>query len=43
MLNSDASQYWGSGLGNMGGVDAHDGAAWVTLPPLATVMLRFDG
>jgi len=43
VLNSDATQYWGSGLGNMGGVDAVDGAAWVTLPPLATVMLRFDG
>ncbi|MDY0959708.1 MULTISPECIES: 1,4-alpha-glucan branching protein GlgB [unclassified Sphingomonas] len=43
VLNSDAAQYWGSGLGNMGGVDAVDGAAWVTLPPLATVILRFDG
>ena len=43
VLNSDATQYWGSGLGNMGGVDATDGAAWVTLPPLATVILRFDG
>jgi len=43
VLNSDATQYWGSGLGNMGGVDAKDGAAWVTLPPLATVILRFDG
>ncbi|MET4897775.1 1,4-alpha-glucan branching protein GlgB [Sphingomonadaceae bacterium jetA1] len=43
ILNSDATPYWGSGLGNMGGVDALDGVAWVTLPPLATIMLRFDG
>jgi 1,4-alpha-glucan branching enzyme len=27
----------------MGGVDAKDGAAWVTLPPLATIMLQYDG
>ena len=42
ILNSDAHEYRGSGLGNLGGVDAHDGAAWVTLPPLATVMLEWD-
>ncbi|AXJ95997.1 MULTISPECIES: 1,4-alpha-glucan branching protein GlgB [unclassified Sphingomonas] len=42
IINSDAHEYWGSGLGNMGGVDAKDGAAWVTLPPLATVMLQFE-
>jgi len=43
LINSDAHDYWGSGLGNLGGVEAKDGAAWVTLPPLATVMLQFDG
>ncbi len=43
ILNSDAHDYRGSGLGNLGGVDAQDGAAWVTLPPLATVMLEWDG
>ena len=43
IINSDAHHYWGSGLGNMGGVDAKDGAAWVTLPPLATIMLQYDG
>jgi 1,4-alpha-glucan branching enzyme len=43
VLNSDAHDYWGSGLGNLGGVDAKDGAAWVTLPPLATLMLEYCG
>ncbi len=43
MLNSDAGEYWGSGLGNLGGIEAKDGIGWVTLPPLATIMLRFDG
>ncbi|WBH16926.1 1,4-alpha-glucan branching protein GlgB [Sphingomonas radiodurans] len=43
ILNSDAHDYWGSGLGNLGGVTAKDGAAMVTLPPLATIMLEYDG
>ena len=43
VLNSDAGEYWGSGLGNLGGIEAKDGIGWVTLPPLATIMLRFDG
>jgi 1,4-alpha-glucan branching enzyme len=43
IINSDAHDYWGSGLGNLGGIEAKDGAAWVTLPPLATVMLQYDG
>ncbi|MCU6452732.1 1,4-alpha-glucan branching protein GlgB [Sphingomonas sp. A2-49] len=43
IINSDAHDYWGSGLGNLGGVEARQGAAWVTLPPLATVMLQYDG
>ncbi|WP_267351659.1 1,4-alpha-glucan branching protein GlgB [Sphingomonas sp. GM_Shp_2] len=42
IINSDAHHYWGSGLGNLGGVEAKDGAAWVTLPPLATVMLQLE-
>ena len=42
ILNSDAHDYWGSGLGNLGGVVARDGAAMVTLPPLATVMFELD-
>ncbi len=42
VFNSDAHEYWGSGLGNMGAVEAKDGAAWITLPPLATIMLQLD-
>ena len=47
VLNTDADVYTGSGVGNMGGVDAleqsHHGqpaSATLTLPPLATVWLR---
>ncbi|HEX8419038.1 MAG TPA: 1,4-alpha-glucan branching protein GlgB [Sphingomonas sp.] len=43
IINSDALAYWGSGCGNLGWVEAKDGAAWVTLPPLATIMLEFEG
>lgn len=43
IMNSDAHGYWGSGCGNLGGVEATDGAAWVTLPPLATIMLEYEG
>jgi len=47
-LNTDAAIYGGTGKGNLGGVDAHqgpDGAARVTLtlPPLSTVMLEWAG
>ena len=42
IVNSDAHEYWGSGLGNMGGVEATDGAAWVTLPPLGVIMLEWE-
>ncbi len=42
ILNSDAHVYGGSGQGNLGAVTANDGAAHVTLPPLATIMLEFD-
>lgn len=42
LINSDAQEYWGSGLGNLGGVVAAAGYADVTLPPLATVMLELE-
>jgi 1,4-alpha-glucan branching enzyme len=40
VLNSDASIYGGSGVGNLGSVRAEGGSAAVTLPPLATIMLQ---
>ncbi|WP_174287062.1 1,4-alpha-glucan branching protein GlgB [Sphingomonas bacterium] len=43
ILNSDAQEYWGSGLGNMGVVEAAGDKALITLPPLATIMLEFEG
>jgi 1,4-alpha-glucan branching enzyme len=43
IFNSDAAAYWGTNLGNLGGLVAKDGAALVTLPPLATIMLEFEG
>ena len=43
ILNSDATAYGGTGVGNFGQVIAEGGAADLTLPPLATLMLRFDG
>ncbi len=43
VLNSDAAVYGGSGIGNLGGVVAAGGAAVMTLPPLACVMLEFAG
>ncbi|WP_350349683.1 1,4-alpha-glucan branching protein GlgB [Agromyces sp. G08B096] len=50
VLNSDAAEYGGSGVGNLGAVDATD-ALWAgrpasatfTLPPLGAVWFRFDG
>ena len=47
LLNSDAEVYGGSGMGNLGGVDAED-HPWhgferslpLTIPPLAVVLLR---
>jgi len=39
MVNSDALQYGGSGVGNMGAVSCLSGMATLTLPPLATIML----
>lgn len=43
VLNSDAAAYGGSGQGNLGMVVAEGGAAHVTLPPLATIMLEYEG
>ena len=47
VLNTDAETYGGSGLGNLGAVEAtddpshgHPARASITLPPLATVWLR---
>jgi 1,4-alpha-glucan branching enzyme len=47
ILNSDAAEYWGSNVGNLGGVASED-LGWgghpysidMTLPPLAVVILR---
>ncbi|MBN9145276.1 MULTISPECIES: 1,4-alpha-glucan branching protein GlgB [unclassified Novosphingobium] len=41
IINTDATIYGGTGLGNMGQVVAQNGAALVTLPPLATIMLEW--
>jgi 1,4-alpha-glucan branching enzyme len=49
LLNSDAKEYGGSGMGNMGGVAAEEQAVHgrpyslsLTLPPLATVFLKAE-
>jgi 1,4-alpha-glucan branching enzyme len=48
-LNTDAAVYWGSNVGNLGGVKAErrplhgfGASAAVTLPPLAALYLEFD-
>ena len=38
--NSDAPDYGGSGIGNLGAVTVTEGHAVLTLPPLATIMLE---
>ncbi|MBA3055993.1 MAG: 1,4-alpha-glucan branching protein GlgB, partial [Sphingomonadales bacterium] len=43
VLNSDSAIYGGSGVGNLGRITADNGAARVTLPPLATVMFEWEG
>ena len=43
IINSDAVIYGGSGKGNQGVVEAADGTALLTLPPLATLMLEYAG
>jgi 1,4-alpha-glucan branching enzyme len=41
VLNTDSPHYGGSGKGNLGQVEARDGAAMVTLPPLSTVWFEY--
>jgi 1,4-alpha-glucan branching enzyme len=50
ILNSDAHEYGGSGWGNLGGVESapvsmhgRTDALNLSLPPLATIMLRWEG
>ena len=50
ILNTDAEIYGGSNIGNFGSVIAQDwghhgqaACAWISLPPLAAVILRYDG
>ncbi len=40
IINTDASVYGGTGMGNGGEVRANDGAAHVTLPPLSTILFE---
>jgi 1,4-alpha-glucan branching enzyme len=42
-INSDAAVYGGSGQGNGGAVISKDGAAQIVLPPLATLILIYEG
>ena len=42
IINSDAKQYGGSGVGNLGAAMAADGHVTLTLPPLATIMLEHE-
>jgi 1,4-alpha-glucan branching enzyme len=49
VLNSDAAEFGGSGVGNLGGVEATDdpwsgrpASASFTLPPLAAVWFRLE-
>ncbi|MEW9855789.1 1,4-alpha-glucan branching protein GlgB [Novosphingobium sp. M1R2S20] len=43
VLNTDSPYYGGSGSGNLGRVQAKNGVAEVTLPPLATIMFEYAG
>lgn len=42
LLNSDASDYGGSGIGNLGVVESSEGAVVLTLPPLATLWFQYE-
>jgi 1,4-alpha-glucan branching enzyme len=42
IINSDAKQYGGSGLGNLGTVMAEEGHVALTLPPLAAILLEHE-
>jgi 1,4-alpha-glucan branching enzyme len=43
LLNTDSPHYGGSGQGNLGQIEARDGVAVVTLPPLSTVWFEHAG
>jgi 1,4-alpha-glucan branching enzyme len=50
VLNTDADTYYGSGVGNLGGIKAIDepwhgqpASALLTVPPLGTLWLQFEG
>jgi 1,4-alpha-glucan branching enzyme len=50
ILNTDAREYGGAGWGNLGGVESAPVGAHgrvesinLTLPPLSTIMLRWEG
>jgi 1,4-alpha-glucan branching enzyme len=50
VLNSDAHEYWGSGMGNQGGVVARSIASHgrphsveIIIPPLGVVYFRYEG
>ncbi|MEO8888410.1 MAG: alpha amylase C-terminal domain-containing protein, partial [Jatrophihabitantaceae bacterium] len=50
VVNTDAEQYFGSGVGNFGGVDAVDepfhgqpASATLRVPPLGALWLRYAG
>ncbi len=50
VLNTDAADYGGSGMGNLGSITAEEipwhgrpASAEIVLPPLSTTFLRFDG
>jgi 1,4-alpha-glucan branching enzyme len=50
VLNSDGTDYWGSGIGNLGGIQAkpiaHHGRPYslnLTLPPLAAIYFKYEG
>jgi 1,4-alpha-glucan branching enzyme len=42
IINSDAQQYGGSGVGNFGAVETIGSHLALTLPPLATIMLEYE-
>jgi 1,4-alpha-glucan branching enzyme len=43
VINSDSDVYGGSGRGNTGTIEARDGAAFVVLPGLATILFEYQG
>lgn len=40
IFNSDSSHYWGSNQGNYGSLTTHEGNLFLTLPPLALLILK---